>query len=263
MINHVFNEDCLEGMKRIPDKSVDMILCDLPYGTTACKWDVIIPFDKLWEQYERVIKDNGSIVLTASQPFTSALVMSNPKLFRYEWIWHKKQGCNFNQAPCMPLKIQENILVFSKATIAYNSKNKMQYFPQGVSDVKKLCKARGVASDHLPNRRAHSEFHQRGTNYPTDIITFAKEGKWMHPTQKPVALFEYLIKTYTLQSGQKHGHSVQVATVLDNCMGSGTTAIACINTGRNYIGFEKEEKYYNIIQDRIKNHVIQKELFAA
>lgn len=208
---------------------------------------MIIPFEPLWEQYKRIIKDNGAIVLTASQPFTSALVMSNPEMFKYEWIWDKKQGCNFNQAPVMPLKTQENILVFSKATIAYNSKLKMNYFPQGVIEVKdKLCKARSVESPHLPNRKPHKEFYQKGTGYPIDILVFPKTSKNIHPTQKPVALFEYLINTYTNEGD----------TVLDNCAGSGTTAIAAININRNYILIEKDEKYFQLASERIRSKLI-------
>jgi site-specific DNA-methyltransferase (adenine-specific) len=248
MINKVFNEDCLEGMKRIPDKSVDMILCDLPYGTTACKWDAIIPFEPLWEQYERVIKDNGAIVLTASQPFTSALVMSNIKMFRYEWIWRKNTGSGFASAKYQPLRYHEAALIFYKNTPTYNPITAERFSEAS----KRACKNPIIGggqktSEHL-NLKLVSVQYDSETKGPESVIEFKSVpnggGHKLHPTQKPVALFEYLIKTYTNEE----------ETVLDNCMGSGTTAIACINTGRNYIGFEKEEKYYRIILDRIEKH---------
>lgn len=242
-LNTIYNEDGLEGMKRIPDKSVDMILCDLPYGTTACKWDTIIPFEPLWEQYERVIKDNGAIVLTASQPFTSALVMSNPKLFRYEIIWKKERPTNFMMAKKQIMKYHENILIFYKKNgtfhpqmIERKEKNKRRNKPRGLEN-----QVWGIQ-----NNGKYSERVLSGTNdliYPNSIIEFSME-RGLHPTQKPVTLFEYLIKTYTNEGD----------TVLDNCMGSGTTAIACLNTNRNFIGFELDEEYYNIAQDRIENH---------
>jgi site-specific DNA-methyltransferase (adenine-specific) len=238
MLNTIFNEDCLEGMKRIPDKSIDMILCDLPYGTTACKWDTIIPFEKLWDQYERIIKDNGAIVLTASQPFTSALIMSNPKLFKTEWIWEKDNPSNFVQAKNHPMKYHENILVFGK--------KKINYFPI-MADVGKPSNAGGKNTPRtkkggfLPNEVKNIGSNKTNLRYPKSIQRFSKpkhnskEGL-IHPTQKPVALFEYLIKTYTIER----------ETVLDNCIGSGTTAIACINTNRNYIGFEMDKTYYDL-----------------
>ncbi len=232
-LNTIYNEDCLEGMKRIPDKSVDMILCDLPYGTTACKWDAVIPFKPLWEQYERVIKDNGAIVLTASQPFTTALIKSNIKHFRYSWIWEKEQGVNFLMAKKQPLKVHEDICVFSKKQTIYN--------PQ-MTEGKPYISGKGDSGE-VTGRVKKVQTKNKGTRYPRSIIQFKRE-TGLHPTQKPVALFEYLIKTYT-NKGE---------TVLDNCMGSGTTAIACLNTDRQYIGFELDEDYYNIANERIKNH---------
>jgi len=251
MKNTVLHGDCLGLMQGIPDKSVDMILCDLPYGTTACKWDSVLPFDKLWKEYERVIKPNGAIVLFGSQPFTSALVMSNPKLFKYEWIWDKKTSTGGVLAKKRPMKAHENILVFNSAT----------YNPQmGVWEedlIKRMSKKRYLGkpktemmhSEHLVCNK--EDKLERG-KYPQSVLRIngiarpSGEGG-LHPTQKPVALFEYLIKTYTNEG----------ETVLDNCMGSGTTAIACINTNRNYIGMEKEEKYFNIIQERIANYTPQ------
>jgi site-specific DNA-methyltransferase (adenine-specific) len=245
MINKVLHGDCLELMKDIPDGSVDMILCDLPYGTTACKWDTIIPFEPLWEQYGRIIKLSGAIVLTASQPFTSALVMSNPKLFKYEWIWQKNRGSNFAILKYQPMKEHESVLVFSKKTHLY--------FP--VMEERKGAGLARTKYEYNPTngnkRDAMSGFEMKHANhngnnelrYPSSIQKINCEVGF-HPTQKPVALFEYLIKTYTNEGD----------VVLDNCAGSGTTAIACINTNRNYILMEKEKKYYDIILERIENH---------
>ena len=234
--------DCLELMKDISNGSVDMILCDLPYGTTACKWDTIIPFDTLWEQYKRIIKDNGAIVLTASQPFTSALVMSNPKLFKYEWIWEKSKASNFLLAKKQPLKAHENILVFGKG--------KVNYYPQkteGKPFNKGKDKRTGQATEvyaEIPNINGFEIKNEKGLRNPRTVQYFKtgeSEGKH-HPTQKPTWLFEYLIKTYTKRN----------ETVLDNCAGSFTTAIACLNTNRNYICMEKDDNYFNLGQNRIK-----------
>ena len=242
MINKVHLGDCLELMKDIPDGSIDMILCDLPYGTTQNKWDTIIPFDRLWEQYERIIKQNGAIVLTASQPFTSALVMSNQKLFRYEWVWDKTRGSNFQQANFAPMKSHEGILIFSKSPAIYNKKMAMAYFPQktGTDEyISKMGNSGNIVRGAGNNSLKKIETKLKG-KFPKTILTFKKD-KGLHPTQKPVALFEYLIKTYTNEGD----------VVLDNCAGSGTTGEACINTNRNYILMEKEEKYFDIINDRL------------
>ncbi|KAB7675304.1 site-specific DNA-methyltransferase [Bacillus sp. B1-WWTP-T-0.5-Post-4] len=241
MLNEVFNMDCLEGMKMIEDKTIDLILCDLPYGTTSCRWDEIIPFNLLWEQYERIIKDNGAIVLTASQPFTTKLIESNIKLFRYEWIWKKgKHSTGFPNANRMPLKNHENILVFYKKLPTYN--------PQGLIKLDKpILKTKpknlGILGDHMESmNKPHVTKYK---NYPKSIIDFPRDSKTFHPTQKPVALFEYLIETYTNEG----------ETVLDNCMGSFTTAIACINTNRNYIGFELDEGYWTLGNERVEKHL--------
>jgi len=241
-LNKIYNEDCLEGMKRIPDKSVDMILCDLPYGTTRNKWDSVLPFDKLWEQYERIIKDNGAIILTASQPFTTDVISSNRKLFRYEWIWKKDNATGFLTAKTIPMKIHENIIVFYKATPDYHPQMREGFEPYKISH--------GSASE---NWGAHKkvESTSNGERYPISIVKFKRDKEKSHPTQKPVALFEYLIKTYTNKGD----------TVLDNCMGSGTTAIACLNTERKFIGFETNKEYYNKSLQRIKNNVTQLDLF--
>lgn len=242
MLNQVFNMDCLEGMKLIPDKSVDMILCDLPYGTTACKWDSIIPFDLLWQQYERIIKDNGAILLTASQPFTTKLIASNMKLFRYEWIWKKgNHVTGFPNANRMPLKNHENVLVFYKKL--------PKYYPQDLVLLDKPIQKKEIRNMKVFGKRNNESLNnvyvKKYTNYPKSVIDFPRDSKTFHPTQKPVALFEYLIKTYT-----KEGE-----TVLDNCMGSFTTAIACINTKRNYIGFEMDEEYWNLGNERVNKHI--------
>ena len=240
-LNKIIQGDCLEVMKEIEDKSIDMILCDLPYRTTACKWDTIIPFEPLWEQYKRIIKDNGAIVLTASQPFTSALVMSNIKMFKYEWVWDKKTGLGFLDAKFRPLKSHENILIFGFGGVSNGSKIKMNYFPQGViSNIK--TKKNKVKYEGLHSNPSKKNYKTTGTNYPKSIQSFLKD-TGLHPTQKPVALFEYLIRTYSNEGD----------LVLDNCAGSGTTAIAAINTKRNYILIEKEPEYVKICEERIKN----------
>ena len=241
MIN-LMQGDCLELMKDIPDESVDIILCDLPYGTTACKWDTIIPFEPLWEQYERVIKDNGAIVLTGQEPFSSHLRMSNIKDYRYDWKWDKVVGSNFINAKRMPLKVYEDVMIFYKRQPTYNpqmvlreEKNFRVSGKSGnnsnrVNGVKQLS---GVASDKM--------------KYPTNKIKINRLEKELnskhviHPTQKPVALFEYLIKTYTNEG----------ETVLDNCMGSGTTGVACKNLNRNFIGMELDKEYCEIAKKRI------------
>jgi len=245
-LNKIYNEDCLEGMKRIPDKSIDMILCDLPYGTTACKWDTVIPLDKLWEQYERIIKDSGAIILMAQTPFDKVLGNSNLKLLRYEWIWIKEQGTGNLNANKMPLKQHENILVFYKKLPTYNpqfSEGKPYKIVREYNDNEIFGKT-GTKDGYVTKNE--------GKRYPTSTLYFNRELKERyHPTQKPVALFEYLIKTYTNEG----------EIVLDNCMGSGTTAIACINTNRNYIGFEIDPDYYEAALERIRIHMQQQTIF--
>lgn len=236
---YMLNGDCLELMKDIADTSIDMILTDLPYGTTACKWDTVIPFEPLWEQYKRIIKDNGAIVLTASQPFTTVLISSNITDFKYCWVWEKEQGVNFQLVKYQPLKLHEDICVFSNKT--------HNYYPQGLvpSNKKKSNKFKGGNLGHQSSEVLRSEYVQEFKNYPQSILFFQRE-RGLHPTQKPVALFEYLIKTYTNEG----------ELVLDNCSGSGTTAIACINTNRNYICIEQDETYFNKSVERINNHTL-------
>ena len=242
-LNKIHHGDCLELMKDIPDESVDMILCDLPYGTTACKWDTIIPFEPLWEQYERVIKDNGAIVLTGAQPFTSNLIMSNPKLFKYALIWDKKKSSSALHAKIQPLRVHEDILVFGKKKTTYNPQMR-----KGKPRVdKKAIIKNGEAFGGKEIERKYE--NKEGLYYPKSILEISnanQKGK-VHPTQKPVDLFEYLIKTYTNEG----------ETVLDNCIGSGTTAIAALNTNRFFIGIEKEKEYVDIANKRIEETKLQ------
>jgi len=259
-LNTIYNENCIsenlnEGMNRIPDKSIDMILCDLPYGTTSCEWDTIIPFKPLWEQYERVIKDNGAIVLTGSQPFTSALVMSKPELFKYEWVWIKSHG-GFANAKYAPLKRHEYVLIFGRGKVTYNPQ--MTSVEGRVRDKRKepsFSKNGRNKTDSAVNPNAkmgYAKDYNPKLRYPKSILNYSNRvEKIMHPTQKPVALFEYLIKTYT-NKGE---------TVLDNCVGSGTTVIACINTKRKYLVFEQNKEIYKTAKKRIEAHTKQRRLF--
>jgi len=235
--------DCLERMSDIPDGSVDMVMADLPYGTTACKWDSVIPFEPLWREYRRVCKKGAAIVLTASQPFTSALVMSNADAFRHEWIWEKSKASNFLLARKQPLKAHESALTFCFGT--------PPYYPQKTEGKpysgEKRGGKKGSNSDvvnNVPNPQFRSGSTD-GTRFPRSVQYFAtpeSEGKTYHPTQKPVALMEYFIRTYTHEG----------ETVLDNTMGSGTTGVACKNTGRRFIGIERDEEYFKIARHRIQ-----------
>jgi len=230
-INSINKGDCLELMNGIKDKSVDMILADLPYGTTACSWDSIINLDKLWSQYERIIKDNGAIVLTASQPFTTKLINSNIQLFRYVWEWEKEQGVNFLLAKKQPLKIHEDVVVFYKQQPTYNPQmTKGKPYISGKGD-----------SGEVTGSVNKIQTVNNGTRYPTTRLKFNRQ-TGRHPTEKPVKLFEYLIKTYTNEGD----------LVLDNTAGSGTTGVAAQNTNRNYILMEQEQKYIDVINERLK-----------
>jgi len=253
-INNIYNGDCLELMKEIQSGSIDMILCDLPYGTTACKWDNVIPFEPLWAHYKRIIKDNGAIVLFGSQPFTSVLVMSNPKWFKYGMIWEKSNPTGMGQANKRPMKYHEDICIFYLKQPTYNK----QMIPRLNKSMEQHIKNKGtfnVSSKQTGNQQsiAYKEIpadrYSATEKNPSSIIKInslrANSKEWCdHPTQKPVALLEYLIKTYTNEGD----------TVLDNCSGSGTTAIACINTNRNYICMEKDYEYYNKSIERILKH---------
>lgn len=252
----LYNGDCIEVMKNISSGSVDMILCDLPYGTTACKWDTVIPFEPLWAEYKRVIKLNGAIVLFGSQPFTTKLISSNFEDFKYQWVWEKSKGSNFTHAKNMPIKLHEDICVFSQGKIGHLiqlKEKRMPYNPQDLIKVdKKWSRPKKYDSEHGLDRPSHSldrviEFE----NYPRSILKFTNSDnreRGQHPTQKPVALCEYLIKTYTSEG----------ECVLDNTMGSGTTGVACKNLNRNFIGIEKDETYFNIAKQRIENTPIPK-----
>ena len=226
----LYEGDCLKIMPTFPDKHFDMILCDLPYGTTACSWDAVIPFEPLWREYERLIKDNGAIVLTASQPFTTSLISSNMEHFKYCWVWNKKISGNPLLAKYQPLKIHEDVCVFSYGSNNYNPlmrKGKKRVKGGGYSKLLQMEMTKSVSDEY----------------YPVSILEFSNAKRGLHPTQKPVALFEYLIKTYTNPGD----------LILDNCAGSGTTGVAAENLGRNSILIEKDPKYCEIIRKRMSN----------
>lgn len=237
----LFNGDCLNIMAGLHANSIDMICADLPYGTTHCKWDSIIDLEKLFREYERIIKPNGAIVLFGQQPFTSKLIACRPGLFKYQWLWVKNRAPNFMMAKYCPLKITEDILVFSKGGINQNTKNKMVYYPQGTTAINKVCKSNVKKSGVNIYNSLNKTFVQTTTGYPTNILKFDCESG-LHPTQKPVPLLEYLIKTYT-----KPGE-----VVLDSCMGSGSTGVACANTGRLFVGIELDGAYFDIAKQRIE-----------
>lgn len=225
-------------MKDIPDSSIDLILCDLPFGVTACKWDSIIPFQPLWEQYNRIARANTPIVLFSTQPFTTKLIYSNLKHFRYCWYWVKPQVTGFALANKQPLRVIEDICVFYKKQPNYN--------PQGLIRLEKpKKKTRNTKqTDKLYHSSLEKEYTTKFTNYPKQTLFYSREAKnRLHPTQKPVDLLEYLIKTYTNEG----------ETVLDNCMGSGSTGVAAVNTNRRFIGIEKETKYFEVAKQRIEN----------
>ena len=295
--------DCLELMKDIPNGSIDMILCDLPYGTTACKWDIVIPFEPMWEELNRILKDNGIIVLFGSQPFTTMLIYSNINNFLYEWVWEKNNCSNFQLANIQPLRFHENILVFKSPkydyifskiiknemetkNISYDAVSSLVLSKTGkktgwlfnkISGLQhptekqweKICELFGIKSEYqnlkhcyntntTPTHKVHSNKNKGGSlghistsanyyiqkqeNYPRTVLRFDREKKPIHPTQKPIALLEYLIKTYTNEG----------ETVLDFTMGSGSTGVACVNTNRKFIGIELDENYYNIAKERIE-----------
>lgn len=236
----LWNGDCLELMKNITNKSIDMILCDLPYGTTACKWDSVIPFEPLWEQYNRIIKENGAIVLFGSEPFTSLLISSNIKLFKYDIVWDKVNCSSGILAKKRPLKSHENICIFYKKQPTYNPQmTKGTKWHRSGAKQRKLAGIYG--QDKTVERKGGSD--ETEWKYPKSILTVsnADNTKRVHPTQKPTALCEWLIKTYTNEG----------ETVLDNCMGSGSTGVACVNTNRNFIGIELDENYFKIAKERI------------
>lgn len=243
-LNKIYNEDCLVGMRDIHDKSIDCIICDLPYGTTACSWDVVIPFDKLWEQYERIIKDNGNIILFSSGLFTVDLINSNRNKFRYKLIWNKNVPTGMASAKYRPMKYYEEICVFGNSKGTYNPIMKPRV------GIGKAC----YNYDHYCSDNNHIYLNKQKRRYdpdfvqPSDVLSFNvvpnRNGK-LHPTQKPVELVEYLIRTYSNEGD----------TILDNCIGSGTTAYAAIRTNRNFIGFEIDINYFNISNERIKQNI--------
>lgn len=236
--------DCLELMQSIPDGCIDMVLCDLPYGTTDCKWDSVIPFDLLWQQYNRIIKDNGIIALFGTEPFSTFLRYSNIKLYKYDWIWKKTRCTGFQHAKNMPLKDFEIISIFSKGGMGHKNllgNRRMVYNPQGLLPCERTYNGLRKFGGIIGQRPSHKAVvKQEFTNYPKMILEFPSEGG-LHPTQKPVPLLEYLVKTYTAPGG----------LVLDNCMGSGSTGVACANTGRRFIGMEMDDTYFNIASERV------------
>lgn len=240
----LFKGDCLKLMGGVKSHSIDLILTDLPFGTTASSWDKIIDFSKLWQEYERLITDQGAIVLFASGTFTNKLVNSNSALYRYKWIWVKNRSSNFLNAKNRPMTKYEEICVFSKGITANtkNKKLKMNYYPQGLKPTYKVHRDSPEHSSSLSGKRpGHRTTIQRWTGYPNDVLFFNCVSKKEHPNQKPIDLLEYLIKTYTTEG----------MTVLDNTMGSGSTGVACVNTGRNFIGMELDKDYFKIAQERI------------
>jgi DNA modification methylase len=247
-LNKIYNEDCLIGMQQIKSGAIDAIITDLPYGTTKCAWDAVIPFDKLWEQYNRVIKHNGAIVLFGAEPFSSHLRLSNLRHFKYDIVWDKVKGTGFLNAKKQPMRNHEIISVFYKIQCTYN--------PQKTTGHEKKAsfKRKHLQTD-VYGKMNGDTLYSSTDRYPRSIQQFSADTQTssLHPTQKPVSLIEWLIKTYTNEG----------ETVLDNCMGSGTTAIACINTNRNYIGFETDKEYYGICNNRINDHLAGKksELF--
>jgi len=226
--------DCLELMKSIPDCSIDAIITDPPYGTTACKWDSVIPFEPMWAELKRIIKPNGAIVLFGSEPFSSALRMSNIKNYKYDWVWNKRAFSNQMMAKKQPLRVVENIIVF----------NSNIYIPQGLVRYDKTTRQGSKITDNLGGGVRDTSYQQKWTNYPRNILEYSKDRPSVHSTQKPVALLEYLIKTYTNEG----------ETVLDFTMGSGSTGVACKNLNRNFIGIELDETYFELAKERIKNN---------
>ena len=254
-LDTIYNEDCLIGMKRIPDGSVDCIICDLPYGTTRNQWDSVIPLDELWEHYKRLIKPNGAIVLFSQQPFTSVLVASNLSMFKYEWIWEKEMGTGHLNSKFAPLKKHENICVFSKAAASYvkDASKAMTYNPQWQKGKPYKQKNGSLGNGNYDNKWDKPQLSiQDGEHYyPNDIIAFQRDHDKVHPTQKPVDLIAYVVRTYSNEGD----------TILDNCMGSGTTAVAAWREKRHFIGFELNKEYFDKACKRIEKEKQQLTLF--
>lgn len=251
--NNIYLGDCLDIMPQIEDKSIDAIICDLPYNTTRNDWDNIIPIKKLWEQYIRIIKDKGAIVLFSQQPFTSMLVMSNPNMFKYEWIWEKDNGTGHLNSKFAPLKIHENILVFSKSAASFvkDVKDAMVFNPQMRIGKPYFAKSGRPSLNYDAANCKQVVTQNTGERYPIDVIIFNRDKEKYHPTAKPVELCQYLIRTYTNEGD----------VVLDNTMGSGTTCVAAIKEKRQYIGIEKDEQFFEIAKKRIEQELSQPTLF--
>ena len=243
--DEIYNMDCIEGMRQMESESVDCIICDLPFGTTACAWDSVIPFDQLWEQYKRIRKPYAPILLFGSEPFSTAVRMSNLSEFRYDWIWIKSQAADFVHAKNRPMKNYEVISAFCQYPMGHKSQlgdRRMPYDPQGLVPCHKVKNGRNKFGTNIGKRPSQvDEYVAEFTNYPNAVLKFDQTGKKLHPTQKPVELVQYLIRTYTSEG----------MTILDNCMGSGTTAVAAIKEKRHYIGFELNKDYFDIAQRRI------------
>ena len=247
----LYNGDCLVEMNNIPDKSIDCIICDLPYGTTACSWDIVIPFDKLWEQYNRIIKDNGAIILFGQEPFSSYMRISNIKNYKYDLIWEKESFTNFMQVKKRFGKTTENISIFYKEQPTYNPQMyKHNGKPVSNKYSEKSKRFKSITTANSNGNLSLYEYKDNGLRYPKDILKFNRVNKRdvQHPTQKPIELLEYLIKTFSNEGD----------LILDNTMGSGSTGVASVNTNRNFIGIEMNEEYYNIATDRI-NEALNKE----
>ena len=252
--NTIHLGDCLEVMQDIADKSIDAIICDLPYGTTPCKWDCVINLDDLWKQYKRIIKHDGAIVLFAQQPFTTSLISSNLEMYKYNWIWVKENGTNFLNSHYQPIKITEDIVVFGFGSTSPSSSTKLVYNPQmdyGGTPYRKKQGNRTTTSviSNLKGTDVYSV--SNGERYPTNLLFFQRDSGKVHPTQKPINLLRYLIRTYSDTGG----------VILDNTCGAGSTLIACIKEKRRWIGIEKDEKYFEIAKKRINIELSQLTLF--
>lgn len=235
----LYNGDCLSLMKNIPDESIDLILCDLPYGSSQCRWDTVLPFENLWKEYNRIIKERGAIVLFGTEPFSSQLRLSNLKCFKYDWIWEKTKPSGHLNAKKQPMRAYEIISVFYKKQCTYNP----QGLIEGEFDNNRPSRGNKVKGEYVHGQERCGFAVSKYTNYPINILKYSNpNNKTAHPTQKPVDLLEYLIRTYTNEGG----------VVLDNCMGSGSTGVACLNTNRDFIGMELDEKYFKIAEQRIK-----------
>jgi site-specific DNA-methyltransferase (adenine-specific) len=241
--NVIYNMDCLQGMKTILSESIDMILCDPPFGLTECKWDITIDIQGMFDEYKRILKPNGAMVIFSQQPYTSKLVLSCVELFKYSLIWKKSRKGNFAQAPYRFMSEHEDILVFSKGKTAKNGNPRMKYNAQGTRECNEVQQGKKGGSEHRKGRKEQDTYIQSKTGYPGTVLEFKNE-KGFHPTQKPVSLCEYLIRSFTNEGD----------VVLDNCMGSGTTAIACLKSNRNYIGFETNVVYFEKSRERIDKY---------